>query len=298
MPDVLASLSPDTLRRSRLDYREMKIQEELTREVFAQFGVAYCQSESLYREVCCVYGLATFDKTEDVTRPRIEEKLALAFSLTLGQIAEKTRDLFPSDLQQRLEVAVDKRNYLAHHFWYERCLLMFNKQGLRELHQELLELTVLFSELDEAITEWFRPQCQAMGVTDDVVQASLERLIAGEPDQPLMSQRSPRKQERIVRVWDVKAGDNGTAQIFETEDGCLWQFCDVGLGWTHFKRTAPDWSINEKLQRYLPANINPRPTTTKPWNYEFRLTNGAVLWVKQGKRERSYAWGIKMLSTS
>jgi hypothetical protein len=276
----------------------METQEELIKEVFAQFGAAYYHSEVLHRGLCCVYGLATFDKAEDITRPRIEERMVLAFSLTLGQIVEKTKDLLPSDLQQRLDLALDKRNYLAHRFWYERCTLMFSEQGLRELHQELLELTVLFSDLDEAITEWFRPQCQAMGVTDEVIQASLEKLIAGEPDQPLMSQRSPKKQERMVRVWDVKVGDNGIAQIFETEDGCLWQFCDVGLGWTHFERTAPDWSINEKLQRYLPANINPRPTTTKPWNYEFRLAKGAVLWVKQGKRERSYAWGVKVPSKS
>ncbi|MBI5715835.1 MAG: hypothetical protein HZC38_20740 [Chloroflexi bacterium] len=276
----------------------MEDQEELIKEVFAQFGAAYYHSEVLHRGLCNIYSLATFDKVEDITRPRVEEKLAVAFSLTLGQMVEKTKELFPSDLQQRLEVALDKRNYLAHHFWFERNPLMFSEQGLLELRQELLELTDLFSKLDEAITEYFKPKRQAMGVTDELIQESFDKLIAGEPDEPLISQRLLKKQERIVRAWDVKVRDILTAQIFETEDGHLWQFCDVGLGWTRFEKPASDWAINERLKKYLPANINPRPSITEPWNYEFNLAKGAVLWVKRGKRERSYTWGIKASSKS
>ena len=81
----------------------MEDREELIKEVFAQFGAAYCHSEVLHRGLCIVYALATFDKAEDVTRPRIEEKLSIAFSLTLGQIVEKTKVLLPSGLQQRLD---------------------------------------------------------------------------------------------------------------------------------------------------------------------------------------------------
>ena len=276
----------------------MEDREELIKEVFAQFGAAYCHSEVLHRGLCIVYALATFDKAEDVTRPRIEEKLSIAFSLTLGQIVEKTKVLLPSGLQQRLKEALDKRNYLAHHFWYERSPLMFSEQGLLELRQELLELTVLFSELDEAITEHFKPKRQAIGVTDELIQETFDKLIAGEPVESLIAQRLPKKQERIVRAWDVNVGDNLIVQIFESEDGCLWQFCNVGLGWTRFEKPASAWAINERLQKYLPSNINPRPPITEPWCYEFNLAKGAVLWVKRGKRERSYTWGIRAPSKS
>ena len=276
----------------------METQEQLVKEVFAQFGAAYYRSEVLHRGLCNIYALATFEKAEDITRPRIEEKLALAFSLTLGQVVEKTKGLFAGGIQQRLEVALDKRNYLAHRFWFERSPLMFSEQDLLGLRQELLELTNLFGELDEAITESLDPRRQAMGLTDELIQELFDKLIAGEPDEPLISQRLLRKQERLIRVWDVEVGDNLVTQIFETEDGCLWQFCDVGLGWTRFEKPALEWAINERLQKYLPANINPRPSITEPWNYEFHLAKGAVLWVKRGKRERSYTWGIEAPSKS
>ena len=274
----------------------MEVQAELIKEVFARFGAAYYHSEVLHRGLCNVYALATFNRAEDIIRPRIEEKLAIAFSLTLGQIVEKTKSLFPMDLQQRLEVALDKRNYLAHHFGFDRSPLMFSEQGLLEMHKELLEFSDLFRELDETITEYIKPKRQAMGITDDLIQKSFDRLIAGEPDEPLISQRLPRKQEHIVRAWDVKVADNMISQVFESEDGFLWQFCDVGLGWTLFEKPAPDWVINKRLHKYLPANINPRPPITEPWNYKFRLTKEAVLWVKRGKRERSYTWGINTKS--
>ena len=276
----------------------MEDQEDLIKEVFAQFGAAYYHSEVLHRGLCNIYALATFDKVEDVTRPRVEEKLALAFSLTLGQIVGRTKELLPRKLQKQLEDAVEKRNYLAHHFWYEQSHLMFNKQGLIKLRGELLEVTVLFTELDKAITENFKPQRQAMGVTGELIQESFDKLISGEPDEPLISQRLPKKQERIVRAWNVNVGDNLIAQIFESEDGCLWQFCDVGLGWTHFEHPSSDWTINERLQKYLPANLNSRPPTTEPWNYEFNLDKRTVLWVKRGKRERNYTWGIHISSKS
>lgn len=271
----------------------MEIQDELIKEVFAQFGAAYYHSEVLHRGLCNVYALATFEKAEDITRPRIEEKFSLAYSLTLGQIIEKTKEILPDNLQQQLKVALDSRNYLAHHFWFERCPSMFSEQGLLNLRQELIEFSDLFAEIDEEIAEWHKTTRLAFGITDDLIQQAFDELIAGGPDESLMSQRPLKKQERLVTVWNVKVGENSTTQIFETKDGCLWQLCDVGLGWTRFKAPMPDWEINENIQRYLPANINPRPSISEPWNYEFQLAKRAVLWVKRGRFDKSYTIGIK-----
>jgi len=50
---------------------------------------------------------------------------------------------------------------------------------------------------------------------------------------------------------------------------------------------------NQAVKEYLPANINPRPTVSKPWNYKFQLKKRMILWVKLGKRGQSYTWGVK-----
>ena len=270
---------------------------ELTEDVFAQFGRAYCQSEVLHRGLCIVYALATFNKAEDITGPRVEEKLAFSFALTLGQVIEKSKGIFPENIKRQLDFALVKRNYMAHHFWFERNYSMFDEKGLLELRKELIELTDLFENLDNDITTFFKPIRQSFGLSDEVIQKSYNQLLTGEQDKPFISQRPPKKQERIIKVWDVKIADNLITQIFETDDGYLWQFCDVGLGWSRFEKPSTDWVINDNIQKYLPANINARPSGTS-WNYEFNLAKGAVLWVKPGKREKSFTWGIKITRKS
>lgn len=272
----------------------MDTREELVKEVFSWFGSAYYHSEVLHRDLCNYYAMATFENIKDITRPRIEEKLSFAFSRTFGQVFEVMKEYLSIDLQQCLVVALEQRNYLAHHFWYDRCRLMFTDQGLLELQEELRTLSGLFSLVDEKLSEYFKPTIQAIGITDSQIQDAFNSLISGELDEPLLSQRLPKKQERLVRVWDVKNNDDLIFQIFETEDGCLWQLCDVGLGWTRYKTPALDWKINERIQKYLPLNINPRPPITEAWNYQINLSKGAKLLVKRGKRERSYKWTIKV----
>ena len=95
--------------------------EELIKETFAEFGLTYYHSEALCKGLGIFYVLMSFKDTSDVTRPRLEEKLVEAGALTLGIVIEKVKPLISSNLQNRLDQALDKRNYLAHQFWYERA---------------------------------------------------------------------------------------------------------------------------------------------------------------------------------
>jgi hypothetical protein len=54
---------------------------ELIREVYARFGAAYYFSEVLHRGLSNAYVIAPFEKSEGVTGPRIDERMANAFSL-------------------------------------------------------------------------------------------------------------------------------------------------------------------------------------------------------------------------
>jgi hypothetical protein len=267
--------------------------DDLIREVYTQFGLSYYFSECLHKELCNVYALLTFQDSEDMTRPRVEEKLAYAFSLTLGQAIRETKDILPNKLHEHLIVALEKRNYLAHRYWFERIHLMYSKQGLLEMKKELTELGNLFSNLDEEIGSYLKSKHASFGITEDLIEQSLEELLSGHANDSHISQRRLKKRERIIRVWDVKVPEGLVAQVFESEDGCLWQFCDVGLGWTRFEKPEVDWKSNETIQRYLPAYVDPRPLISEPWNYELALAKGVILWVKHGTEKRSYIWGLK-----
>jgi hypothetical protein len=266
---------------------------ELVKELYAQFGLAYSLGECLHRTLCHIHALVSFEDRKDITRPRVEEKLSYAYSLTLGQVKDEIKGLVPQDLFSKLDKGVEKRNFLAHDFWFERVHLMLSTTGLHSIFQELDEYCSLFCGLDEMASTYLAAQTEKFGLTDGLLQACLDDVISGKPMRPLLQKRKLRKRERITRAWEFTMADGGKPLIFESADGELWQLCDVGLGWTHYDQVEPDWQENEIIGRYLPADINPRPKYSKPWHYEFSLARGALLWVRPGKPERSFAWGIQ-----
>src|SRR6266478_4591406 len=95
--------------------------DDLIREVYARFGLAYYQSECLHRELCMILAWSGLPAHDLITRPRVEERLAQAFSLTLGDVAVKLLGVLPAELNAELQEAVEARNFLAHQFWFERA---------------------------------------------------------------------------------------------------------------------------------------------------------------------------------
>jgi hypothetical protein len=49
------------------------------------------------------------------------------------------------------------------------------------------------------------------------------------------------RRQQLTRVWEFPLDDGRKPLIFELADGSVWQLCDVGLGWTHYRTIGPDW---------------------------------------------------------
>jgi hypothetical protein len=266
---------------------------DLIRELYARFGLAYYMSECLHRGLCIYLAGATFEKLAHITQPRADEKFTHAFSLTFALAVQELQGVLPDDLIGELDAAAEKRNFLAHRFWFERAHLMFSPAGIRQMIQELDELSDEFQRLDEKVEALYHPKRRELGLSDDLVQAALQECMAGKPWQPFPRRRRLRKQERLVRVWEFTLPGGAKPLVFETEDGCLWQLCDAGLGWSYYDEVKPDWKLQEVICRHLPANVDPRPKDARPWDYQFRLARGAILWVKLGSRAKTFTWGIR-----
>ncbi|MDD5068967.1 MAG: hypothetical protein PHN89_05240 [Candidatus Pacebacteria bacterium] len=273
------------------DDSEDDLQNDLTKELFTCFGLAYYHSECLYRELCHTHALATFSDPKNVTRPRIEEKLAYAYSLTMGQLIEEMKNLVPKELSDKLDIGLTKRNFLAHSFWFEKNHLMFSIAGLNQLIGELKECSSFFNDLDEKVSNYFKPKM--ISVPSDMHEKALAEVISGKPDKPLPDRRKIKNRERVVKAWEFYLPDGKKPLVFETADGCLWELCDIGLGWSTCDQVGLDWKENEIIKKYLPASINPRPKDAKPWEYELELSEEVVLWVKPGKRDRTFKWGVR-----
>jgi len=268
------------------------------KEVYALFGLAYYLSECLHRGLCFLFVLGTFQSASGITRPRFEEKLEHAFGLTMGQLLSEVGPLVSSDLVTQVRLALNKRNYLAHHFWYERIHMLYSQSGVESLCTELTDQTTLFETLTVNVNALVVVAMDSLGLPRSLLTAGIDRVLSGNDLTPLRVQRDLRKSERLVKAWDVPGPSEQTALVFETQDGSLWQLCDVGLGWTYHTHPMPDWRLNVKLQRFLPTTITPRPQLVEPWQYEWPLKDGVVLWIKKEKNQSLYTWGLRTACAS
>lgn len=279
--------------------------DDLIREMYARFGLAYYQSECLHRELCMALAWSGLPSRELITRPRVEERLAQAFSLTLGDVVAKLDGALPAELAGEIREAVDTRNFLAHHFWFERAHLMFSVTGVRQLIAELDGYAGIFDRLDTRVSEWSKPMHARLGLSGAALDQSLSRILAGEAEERLPDKQAVKKLEkrlsrrqRLIRVWEFALEHGGRPLIFQLADGSMWQLCDVGLGLTRFEEVGPGWTEHPATKPYLPADIFPRPQIAAPWEYEFTLARGAVLWVKPGAQGQTFKWGVRKSKAS
>ncbi len=267
---------------------------DLVREVYAHFGLAYYQTEVLHRALSSIYAVVPFDTAAGITGPRVEERMAQAFGLTLGQLVAAIDPWLNDELRTILGDAVERRNFLAHQFWYDRAHLFFTDVGLTDVLSELLEHISVFERAERDVEERFQEQRAALGLADpERLAASMADVIAGRDTQPFVKQRPLRKQETLAHVWDVGMSGASTL-IFELDDGTLWQLCDVGLGWTRFRSRGTDWTANEKVTPYLPSRINPRPGAPGAWSYELSLKENTAFVVRLSeKTPKAFAWTVR-----
>jgi len=276
--------------------------DDLIREVYARFGLAYYESECLHRSLCIAFAWSTLPPRDLTTQPRVEERLAQAFSLTLGEVVDRLQTLLPVQFLTDLPLAVYRRNFLAHGFWFERVHLMSSEEGARRLIAELQEDCDTFDRLDKQTGVWLTLKRHELGFTNQMMQASLDEVLAGEdellPDRQTVKEIDKKltRRQRLTRVWEFSLDDGRRPLIFELADGSLWQLCDVGLGWTHYRTAGTDWTEHPGIKPYLPAEILPRPQAAKIWDYDFRLAKGAVLWVKPGRQKHTFHWGVRTQS--
>ena len=184
-----------------------EITDELVRDLYAHFGLAYYHSEVLHRGLCIILAMSDLPRLDLVTRPRVEEHLAHAFSLTLGNVITELVGKLPEELSSRLEDVREKRNFLAHHFWFDRVHIMFRADEIQRLIGELEGYTQLFQQIDSDTSAWFDSRREELGLTKDVLQQSMTCILSGQDEPPLPGKDTLKQidkklkgKQRLVRV--------------------------------------------------------------------------------------------------
>ena len=273
---------------------------EEVREVYAQFGLAYYFSECLQSGICNLLSLCDLGDPAMMTRARMDERLAAAYALTMGEAIKQASQHIPSDLHGKLLKALEVRNFLAHKFWFERCHRMYQSHHIHLLISELHSFTELFQQVDAEMSEISKERRASLNITEEKIELMSLQIISGSdkatiPGKNLLVQRNRllKRRQKLTKVWDA-----GPSLVFQLADGSLWQPCELGLGWSSFDQVQEGWTVNTKLAAHLPAEIIPRPADCQPWSYSFELKGGTKLVLEPGDLPASFRWRLSVPAVS
>ncbi len=265
---------------------------DYVKEVYARFGLAYHHAEVLHWGLCNLFLHTQLPANGRITPLRVEH-LKFAEETTLGQLLPKFEAILPQALFEKLKQAAERRNFLAHYFWYEGIHLMGSKTGIDTLLAELAKDTELFSEADAEIEKISYPLRAKLGINEELFERLMAETRGGMPIEPHIQRRKLKKEETIIGAFRAKTTGEYYALKSQTEDGELWQLCDAGLGWTFYDKPGTSWAVDEKLSSFLPAKVNPRPKITAPWNYDLQFGSNGALSVRPGELPGQILYRLK-----
>lgn len=76
----------------------------------------------------------------------------------------------PSELIEHLNKSLQKRNWLAHDFFYDYAVHITDEDGRKEMIDELQSLILLFQIADKAVEKLSSKVWAEFGITDEWVQ--------------------------------------------------------------------------------------------------------------------------------
>jgi len=151
-------------------------QDEHVKTVYAHFGLA------MYLAQVLEHGLANALMSAELLPrragkpvPRKEWEAEFdafmdqQYQQTLGRLIRALRGStsVPPDLEGLLAEALERRNFLAHHYFRERAEVFMSFAGREKMIEELQRAQKLFDEADARLTEVAKPLRERYGLTDE-----------------------------------------------------------------------------------------------------------------------------------
>jgi hypothetical protein len=157
----------------------MDPRSELIREVYAQFGVAFYQAQNVEKTLMMLLATVFGPGDHWLNEHGMGVLLDRYSKHTFGQLAKRLREKgIPADLLGEIESALKDRNWLAHSYFWDRAI-EFAREDLREsMIKELAAMRDRFAGLDAKLTPFVRRWSADRGITDEVVQQTMKRMLA------------------------------------------------------------------------------------------------------------------------
>ena len=158
---------------------------EHCKEVYAYYGLAMYRAQCVEQSLIQLLIFFDFFK-KNATSFSTPELWETEFDRFDKSISEKTmgrllRHISPlgildEEAMSLLSVALNKRNWLAHHFFVDRAMDFVNETGRCGMIEELNQLIDLFNAVEDILQPLSSNAASRYGITDEVVEKMMSEM--------------------------------------------------------------------------------------------------------------------------
>jgi hypothetical protein len=197
------------------------------REVFAYYGRAMYCGQVLEKAIgIMLSSVYAPTSPEQMSKYRYHDLMQENLKKTLGHLLSTFRERAkPEDIsaiEAKLDIALERRNWLAHDYWWDRAVELNTSDGRERMLTELEECTSLFEEVTESLELITSLFLHSKGVD---LEVEVETLLSIGYIPAMPSARKLNKRERLIQVHKYcrQVGDTTVeTPLFELEDHTCW----------------------------------------------------------------------------
>jgi hypothetical protein len=160
--------------------------DEHVKDVYANFGLALYMANVLEHGLANALMIAELlPRRAGKPVPRKEWEAEFdafmdqQYAATLGRLVRALRAAtsVPAELESLLARALEKRNFLAHHYFRGRAETFMSYEGREAMLRELEEARVLFETADDRLADVVTPLREKYGLTDEKLKPFEEQYL-------------------------------------------------------------------------------------------------------------------------
>lgn len=161
-------------------------ESEQIKEVYARFGLAVFMSQCLEHQLAnslLMLDLIPNNRAKAKSIQQWEETfdtfIESQFQKTLGKLIRSLQAVAPvqPELEGLLIKALERRNFLAHHYFRERAMEFMTNDGRVSMLSELEDAKDLFSKADRALIEVTKPVAIKYGINKELIEQCFQEML-------------------------------------------------------------------------------------------------------------------------
>lgn len=149
------------------------------KEVYAFYGLAAYMAQVVEKALVTLLAIVETNGVR-TTRADYEAVFSQLDSRTFGQLLRRLARMLPisAEIEALLLEALQRRNYLAHHFFADRAAAFMVNHGRVQMIAELRAYTELFHRAEDQIGLLRDPVMKKRGMTREAVERYAEAMVA------------------------------------------------------------------------------------------------------------------------